>query len=119
VPDATTDDTVEPFTSAANEGVVDVNDDVDSDDDDLARRPKRLSRTAKWIQAAATAANALRELQELQEQYAGWQGGLPENPQESAVAEKLSAVCDLDIVSALEIAQEAESLELPLGFGRD
>jgi hypothetical protein len=31
----------------------------------------------------------------------------------------LVAVCDLDIASALGTAEEAEGLDLPLGFGRD
>ena len=44
---------------------------------------------------------------------------LLENLQSNAVAEKLDALCDLDIEGALATVEEAEAIELPLGFGRD
>jgi hypothetical protein len=79
----------------------------------------RRSRSAQWMAAVAAASDALGELLDLQEAYAEWRDGLPENLQGSAVAEKLDAVCDLDIQSALSVIEEAEGIDLPLGFGRD
>lgn len=80
---------------------------------------KRLSRSDKWAAAAAKAVEGLSELQELQTDYQSWYDNLPENLQQSATGEKLEAITQLDIDSALETAQEAESIDLPLGFGRD
>jgi hypothetical protein len=80
---------------------------------------KAKSRPARWLAAATAAAEWLRELQDLQSEYQDWRDSLPENLQGSATSEKLDAVCDLDIASALSTAEEAEGLDLPLGFGRD
>jgi hypothetical protein len=82
-------------------------------------RKQPTSRPAQWLAAATAAVEALQVLQELQSEYEDWRSTLPENLQGSALAEKLDAVCDLDIASALSAAEEAEGLELPLGFGRD
>jgi ParB-like chromosome segregation protein Spo0J len=79
----------------------------------------RRSRSAQWMAAVAAASDALGELLDLQEAYVEWRDGLPENLQGSAVTEKLDAVCDLDIQSALSVIEEAEGIDLPLGFGRD
>jgi hypothetical protein len=83
------------------------------------RRAKANSRSARWMAALSTAADALRELQDIQGEYAEWRESLPENLQSNAVAEKLDALCDLDIEGALATVEEAEAIELPLGFGRD
>jgi ParB-like chromosome segregation protein Spo0J len=83
------------------------------------KRVKANSRSARWMDAVSTAADALRELQDIQGEYAEWRESLLENPQSSAVAEKLDVVCDLDIEGALATAEEAEAIELPLGFGTD
>jgi hypothetical protein len=77
------------------------------------------SRTARWIAAANAAIEALGELRDLQAEYQDWRDGLPENLQNSPVAEKLDAVCDVDIESARAIVEEAGAVDLPLGFGRD
>lgn len=70
------------------------------------RRPgDRRSRPQRWRDAVA-------ELVSLQEEYRAWLDGLPENLAESATAEALRAVCDLDL-------SELESVEPPRGFGRD
>ena len=88
-----------------------------------ARKPpkkkKPPSRNDRWSSAASDAMNALEELRGVQEEFEEWQGNLPENLQNSALGEKLQAVCDLDISSALDTATEAEGMDLPLGFGRD
>ena len=77
------------------------------------------SRTRRWQDAAANAVAALEELVAVQEEYREWLDNLPENLQQSSLGEKLQAVCDLDLESAFEAAQEAEGIDLPLGFGRD
>jgi len=52
------------------------------------------------------------ELVDLQEGYRTWLDSLPENLAESATAEALRAICDLDL-------SELDSVEPPPGFGRD
>ncbi len=70
------------------------------------RRPAdRRSRPQRWREAVA-------ELVELQGEYQAWRDSLPDNLAESATAEALRAVCDLDL-------SELESVEPPRGFGRD
>ena len=70
------------------------------------RRPgDRRSRPQRWRDAVA-------ELVELQDEYRAWRDSLPDNLAESATAEALRAVCDLDL-------SELESVEPPRGFGRD
>jgi hypothetical protein len=65
----------------------------------------RRSRLQRWQDAA-------EELLALQQEYQEWYDNLPENLQSTALAEKLEAVCNLDI-------EEIVHIELPLGFGRD
>jgi len=48
----------------------------------------------------------------VQGQYAVWLEALPENLQESATAEALHAICDLDL-------SELQAIVPPRGFGRD
>ncbi len=62
---------------------------------------------------------ALEELLELKAEFEEWRDNLPENVQGSITAEKLDAVCDIDLEQRSSIAREAEGVELPLGFGRD
>ncbi len=86
------------------------------------RKPKRekpKSRSARWSDAASTASAALSDLRDIQSEFEEWRDGLPENLENSPVGEKLQAVCDIDLQSALEAVEEAESADLPLGFGRD
>jgi hypothetical protein len=91
------------------------------------------SRTQRWINNAERASSlleeaigAIEELKGVQEEYQEWLDNLPENLQQSAVGEKLEAVTDLDIETALQSIQEAQDIlneaaaaDLPLGFGRD
>ena len=65
----------------------------------------RRSRPQRWRDAVA-------ELVELQLEYRAWRDSLPDNLAESATAEALRVVCDLDL-------SEVESVEPPRGFGRD
>jgi hypothetical protein len=86
----------------------------------------RPQRWAEAVTDARTALDMLSEavetLRELRDEYASWRDNLPENLQVSALGEKLDAVVDLDLDVLGEVEQlisEAESLDLPLGFGRD
>jgi hypothetical protein len=76
-------------------------------------------RAARWREAAARALAALEDLQEVQSEYQSWADNLPESLQNGSTSEKLQAVIDIDIASAVEVATEAEGADLPLGFGRD
>lgn len=70
------------------------------------RRPTdHRSRARRWHDAVA-------ELAELQAQYATWLDALPDSLQDSATAEALRAICDLDL-------DELQAVEPPRGFGRD
>jgi hypothetical protein len=85
----------------------------------MSKALKKQSRTNRWMEAASKAVSALEELVELQEEYSEWFDNMNENLQNGATGEKLQALIDLDLSSALDTAQEAEGAELPLGFGRD
>jgi hypothetical protein len=70
------------------------------------RRPaERRSRIQRWNDTIAAAV-------ELQAEYAGWLDALPENQQDSALAEALRAIVELDL-------SELQAIEPPRGFGRD
>ena len=56
--------------------------------------------------------DAISELTTLQGDYAAWLEALPENLQDSATAEALQAICDLDLT-------ELQAIVPPRGFGRD
>jgi hypothetical protein len=51
-------------------------------------------------------------LVEAQVEYAVWLDGLPDNLRDSALAETLQAICDLDLT-------ELQAIVPPRGFGRD
>lgn len=80
---------------------------------------KRRSRPERWREAAGAVFSSLEELRAIQEEYQEWLDMLPENLQNSTLAKKLQTVCDLAIEDALNTASEAESADLPQGFGRD
>ena len=84
-----------------------------------ARAKKKQSRASRWSDACTTALAALEDLRALQEEYEEWRDNLPENLQQSPVGEKLDAVCELDIESAVDTVSEAEGIDLPRGFGKD
>lgn len=83
------------------------------------KKPKRPSRTDQWAEACGAAKDGLADLISLQEEYNEWKGNLPENLENSPVGEKLQAIENLDLQSALDTVEEAEGLDLPRGFGRD
>ena len=70
------------------------------------RRPAdRRSRIQRWNDTIAAAV-------ELQAEYADWLDALPDNQQDSALAEALRAFVELDL-------SELQAIEPPRGFGRD
>ena len=70
------------------------------------RRPTdRRNRTQRWHDAVA-------ELLALQEDYAAWAEALPEALRETATAEALQAIVDLDLA-------DLASIQPPRGYGRD
>jgi hypothetical protein len=70
------------------------------------RRPvDPRSRAQRWRDAVA-------ELAALQKEYDTWLQTLPDSLQQTATAEALQAICDLDLV-------DLQAIEPPRGFGRD
>jgi hypothetical protein len=70
------------------------------------RRPAdRRTRIQRWNDTIAGLTN-------LQAEYAAWLDALPGNQQDSATAEALRAICELDLA-------ELQAIEPPRGFGRD
>jgi hypothetical protein len=70
------------------------------------RRPTdRRSRIQRWNDTVPAA-------MELQAEYAGWLDALPDNQQDSALADALRAIVELDL-------SELQAAEPPRGFGRD
>ena len=70
------------------------------------RRPAdHRSRAKRWRDAVA-------ELIQLQAKYQGWLDAVPETLQDTATAEALRAICELDLI-------ELQAVEPPKGFGRD
>ncbi len=70
------------------------------------RRPlDHRSRARRWRDAIA-------ELTDLQTQYAAWLDALPASLRDSATADALQAICDLDLA-------DLQGIEPPRGFGRD
>ena len=70
------------------------------------RRPAdKRSRPQRWRDAVA-------ELLTLQDDYRAWLDTLPPSLENSATAEALRSICDLDL-------SDLEQIEPPRGFGRD
>ena len=70
------------------------------------RRPAdHRSRIQRWNDAIAG-------LVDMQAEYGAWLDALPDNQQDSATAEALRAIVDLDL-------SELQAVEPPRGFGRD
>ncbi len=69
------------------------------------RAADHRSRVRRWHEAVAV-------LLALQDEYRAWLQALPNSLQESATAEALQAIVDLDL-------DELQAIEPPKGFGRD
>jgi len=71
-----------------------------------SRRPcDRRSRIQRWNETVAG-------LVELQAEYCAWLEALPDNQQDSAMAEALRTIAEFDL-------SELQAIEPPRGFGRD
>lgn len=71
-----------------------------------ARRPaEQRSQARRWHDAVA-------ELAALQARYAAWLDALPDGLRDSATAEALQAICELDLA-------DLQAINPPRGFGRD
>jgi hypothetical protein len=81
--------------------------------------PPRESRAAAWARLAEEAAGNIQALIDYQSEFESAKEAQPESLQEGPFAQKCEAVCGIDLESALEIVHEAESADLPQGFGRD
>jgi hypothetical protein len=115
-----------------------------SSDPPRKKPPKPKSKNKRWAEHASAALkvisemsdklddleSATSELRSVQEEYEEWRDNMGDNLRSSPTGEKLEEVCNLNIEdiaselrSAIEEAQtvieEAESIELPLGWGRD
>jgi hypothetical protein len=71
----------------------------------LRRPADRRSWIQRWRDAVSTLTN-------LQAEYAGWLDALPDNQRDSATAEALQTIVELDL-------SELQTIEPPRGFGRD
>lgn len=70
------------------------------------RRPvDRRGRRQRWNDTIAALTN-------LQAEYAAWLDALPDNQQDSTIAEALRTIVELDL-------SELQTVEPPRGFGRD
>jgi len=69
------------------------------------RPPDRRSRIRRWNDTIAG-------LVTLQAEYAAWLEAVPEHQQDSATADALRAIVELDL-------SELQAIEPPRGFGRD
>lgn len=102
----------------------------------MKSRPKRWAEAVADAQSIVDQINTLVEdldgavdnVRSIQEEYREWQENLPEGLQEGATAEKLDAVTEIDFPDAISAEdlgevvtaiEEAEAVDLPLGFGRD
>lgn len=77
---------------------------------------KQPSRQTRWDAAVALLQEARDEFETLIGEYQDWLDGLPEGGSE-ATREKLETVTQVDL-DGLELG-DLESMDLPLGFGRD
>lgn len=99
-------------------------------------RPQRWAEAAAGLKAAAAKLDeafsdvetALSAMQGVKSEYDEWLGNLPESLQSSPLGEKLQAISDLDfeqdphdlsVDDLTSLADEAEAVDLPRGFGRD
>jgi hypothetical protein len=77
-----------------------------------ARAVVRFRRPADHRGRARRWRDTVDELVQMQAEYQAWLDALPETLQDTATAEALRAICDLDL-------EELRSVEPPRGFGRD
>jgi hypothetical protein len=81
--------------------------------------PPRESRAAAWARLAGEAVANVEELIDYQQEFQDAKDGQPDSLQDGPFAQKCDEVCNIDLESALVTLQEAEGVDVPLGFGRD
>jgi hypothetical protein len=81
--------------------------------------PPRESRAAAWSRHAGEACANVEALIEFQQEFETAKDGQPDSLQDGPFAQKCEEICGIDLESALSALQEAESADLPRGFGRD
>ena len=72
----------------------------------------RMHRPADRRSRAQRLNDNVAGLVQAQAEYAAWRDSLPDSLQQSAIAEALRAICDLDLTELQEVIP-------PRGFGRD
>jgi hypothetical protein len=85
----------------------------------IMAKHKRESSPDRWARLCQAAKDALTELNEMREEYADRYDNMNEGLQASAYGQKCEAMQSLDLDSAISAIDEAEGMEVPLGFGRD
>lgn len=97
------------------------------------KKAKRESNPERWSRLCGEAKEAcerakglLEELEEMRSEYGDRFDSMNEGLQASAYGQKLQAMQDLDLQSAIDnlddaasSCEDAEGTEVPLGFGRD
>jgi hypothetical protein len=81
--------------------------------------PPRESRAEAWGRHSAEARSSIEALISMQQEFEEAKDGQPDSLQEGPYAQKCEEICAIDLESALSTLEEAESTEVPLGFGRD
>jgi hypothetical protein len=81
--------------------------------------PPRESRAAKWQRLAGEAEHDVEELIAIQQEFQEARDSQPDGLQDGPFAQKCNEICDIDLEGALGMLQEANGVEVPLGFGRD
>ena len=81
--------------------------------------PPRESRAAAWKRLAGAARTSIEELISMQQEFEEAKDSQPDSLQDGPFAQKCEEICGIDLESALSTLEEAESAEVPLGFGRD
>jgi len=76
------------------------------------RQAIRTRRPADYRSRARRWHDTVAELVVLQAEYEAWLAALPETLQDTATAEALHTICDLDLT-------DLQAVEPPRGFGRD
>jgi hypothetical protein len=98
--------------------------DAEPGDADAGDEPRVLprSRPRRWAAAIEAVRTSAGNLMELKEEYESWRDNLPDNQLDGILADKLDKT--IAAVEAFEetletALSELESVDLPLGFGRD
>lgn len=84
-----------------------------------AKKTKSPPKSQIWSDNCAKAREALEELEGLREEWSDIYDRMSEGLQQGPYGQKCEAMSNLDLASAIEAVDEAEGLEVPLGFGRD